>query len=84
MRYMTLIEAMPGVSTGAIRAMKHMKIPEGITITGFYGIFGKYDAMILFECDNEVLAAEFVTQFGDIGKFHTSVMFPLEEMRWTK
>ncbi len=51
--------------------LRNMKVPEGIRIREKLEIFGKPDVVLVFEAPNEVLAANFVEQFGRVSSVTT-------------
>ncbi|MEM2900145.1 MAG: GYD domain-containing protein [Thermoplasmata archaeon] len=84
MLLVTYMSAIAGKYTEAIRAFKNPKIPKGIKIIEFLGTFGEYDAVIVFEAQDEENAAEFIVQFGEVATPKTLVAFPVEKFKWTK
>jgi len=84
MMFVTLLKALPGKYTDAIRLFKNPKVQEGITIKEFLGLFGEFDCLIVFEGPNEERAAEFVVQFGNVADPKTLVAFPVDKLKWTK
>jgi hypothetical protein len=48
MLLVTTIQAKEGRFEDTIRALKRLKIPEGIKIREFLGLFGETDAIIIF------------------------------------
>ena len=83
MLFITFLEIIPGQYTKAIRAFKNPKVDGNITITQSLWMFGKPDAVIIFVAEDEQTAGEFVVQFGEVADVRTSVVFPIEKMRWT-
>jgi len=83
MKFIVMIDALPGRSVDTIRIIKHPKIPKGVKVLEMFGMFGKPDAVIMFEADDERSAAEFMVQFTEVADVKTSLMMPLEEMPWT-
>jgi len=84
MMFVTLLKSLPGKYTEAIRLFKNPKVPEGIKIHEFLGLFGEFDCLIVFEGPNEEKAAEFVVQFGTLSDPKTLVAFPANQLKWTK
>jgi len=84
MLFVTLLKALPGKYTDAIRLFKNPKIPEGIKIQEFLGLFGEFDCIIVFEGPDEERAAEFVVQFGNLADPKTLLAFPVDKFKWTK
>ena len=83
MLFITFLDILPGQYTKAIRVFKNPKVDGEVDIKQSLWMFGKPDALILFEAENEQLAGEFVVQFGEVAKVRTSLVFPIENMRWT-
>jgi uncharacterized protein with GYD domain len=68
----------------AIKLFKRPKIPEGIKIREFIGIFGTSDALVIFEAVDEATAAEFTVQFCHVADVQTSLALPIEDLKWTR
>jgi len=83
MLFITFLDILPGQYTKAIRAFKNPKVDAYIEIKQSLWMFGKPDAIIIFEAENEGQAGEFVVQFGEVSAVKTSLVFPIENMRWT-
>jgi uncharacterized protein with GYD domain len=81
--FVTHLSALPGRYTEAIRTLKNPKIPQGIRIREYLGVFSVHDAIMIFEAPDEASAVEFVGQFGETFKTETAVGFPVEEFKWT-
>jgi len=84
MMFVTLLKSLPGKYTQAIRLIKNRKVPEGIKLHMCLGLFGDYDCMMVYEAENETMAAQFVIQFEEAAHPTTFVAFPAGELRWTK
>jgi uncharacterized protein with GYD domain len=82
--FLCTLRFMPGHYEQAIRNYKNPKIPEGLKLLQFLGIFGEEDALVIFDAPNEVTAAEFVVQFREHSHTATSVVFPVENYKWTR
>jgi uncharacterized protein with GYD domain len=82
MLFVTYLEALPGKYNAAIKLFKNPRIPNGIVIKESLWMFGKPDAMIVFEAPDEKTAGEFVVQFGEIAVPKTSLVFPIDELTW--
>ena len=54
------------------------KVPDGVTIHRKLKVFGKPDVVIVFEARDEVLAAEFVKQFGRVSDARTHLAIAVE------
>ena len=70
--------------TQAIKCLKNPVIPEGVKIIESLWLFGKPDAMLIFEAENESLAGQFVIQFAPVGDTKTSMVFPIQQLSWTQ
>ena len=53
-----------GKGVEAVKYLKELKAPKGITIRDVYFTFGRYDGVIIFEAPNEKTAMNFVMQVG--------------------
>lgn len=53
-----------GKGAEAVKYLKELKAPEGITIRDVYLTFGRYDGIIIFEALDEEKAMNFVMQVG--------------------
>ncbi len=84
MLFVTTLKALPGKYDEATRMFRHPKIPDEITIREFLGLFGKPDALIIFEAPSERLAAEFAVQFGSAVESVTSLAMPMDQWKWTR
>jgi uncharacterized protein with GYD domain len=63
MTYITLLKP-KGKGEEAVKYIKELKAPEGITVHKIYFTFGQYDAIIIFEASNEKTAMNFVMEVG--------------------
>ncbi len=84
MLFVTKLQALPGKYDEATRLFRHPKIPDEIKIREFLGLFGKPDAIIIFEAPSESVAAEFAVQFGSAVESVTSLALPIEQFKWTR
>jgi len=84
MLFVSTIRAMPGKFDETVRLLKHSKVPDGVEIKEFLGLFGKPDAVVIFEAKSESLAAEFVSQFGSVAEVSTALAIPVKELKWTR
>ncbi len=64
--------------------LKNPRVPDGVRIREYLGIFSSHDAIIIYEAPDEGTAVEFVGQFGEYFKTETAVGFPVEEFKWTR
>ena len=53
-----------GGGTEAVKYLKELKAPEGITVRDVYFTFGRYDGIIIFEAPDEKTAMKFVMEVG--------------------
>jgi hypothetical protein len=83
MLFVTTLKALSGQYIEAIKVFKRPKIPEGVEILHFIGLFGAQDALIIFTARNEATAAEFTVQFGHVADVCTTVALPIEDLKWT-
>lgn len=84
MLFVTTIKADQGRYEDTIRALKRLKVPDGVKVREFLGLFGDTDAIIVFETQDEKHAVEFVCLIASYVKCTTSLALPIEEFRWTK
>ena len=84
MLFVTTIESGEGKFEDTIRALKRLKIPEGIKVREFLGMFGEPDAILIFETGDEKHAVDFVCMIAQSVKCKTSLALPIDEFRWTK
>jgi len=84
MLLVTTIQAKEGQFEDTIRALKRLKVPEGIKVREFLGLFGEPDAIIIFEAPDEKKAVEFVCLIASSVVCKTSLALPIDEFKWTK
>jgi uncharacterized protein with GYD domain len=53
-----------GKGAEAVKYLKQLKAPKGVTILNKYFTFGKYDAALIFEATDVKLAMNFVMNVG--------------------
>jgi uncharacterized protein with GYD domain len=82
--YLCTLRFMPGHYEQAVRTYKNPKVPAGIKVLQFWGMFGENDALLIFEAAEESAAAEFVVQFREHSHTSTSVIFPVADYKWTR
>jgi uncharacterized protein with GYD domain len=75
---------LPGRYVEAIRTLKNPKVPNGVEIREYLGIFSHYDAILIYEAPDEATAVEFVGQFAELFKTETAVAFQVEGYKWTR
>jgi uncharacterized protein with GYD domain len=83
MLFVTLLNIIPGKFQDAIKMLKNPPKLGDVQIKSRVGIFGKPDAIIIFEAKNEQTAADFVLQFGDVASTNTCLAFPADTLKWT-
>ena len=83
MLFVTTLKALHGQHVEAIKVFKRPKIPEGVKIEHFIGIFGPLDALIIFSAPDEATAAEFTVQFVHVAEVCTALALPIEDLKWT-
>jgi hypothetical protein len=83
MMFVAQITAMPGRYEETVRLLKHLRTPKEIKIKFFLGLFGKPDAVIIFETQSESMAAEFVGQFSNVAECTTALGVPIDDLKWT-
>jgi uncharacterized protein with GYD domain len=83
MQFVTFLNILPGHVNRAIKLFKNPKVPEGLKILNSYWMFGKPEALIVFEAPDERVASEFVVQFAACTEPATSLAFPVDDLRWT-
>ncbi len=54
-----------------LHLIENMKTPKGIKIHQKFKIFGKPDVVITFEAEDEMVASEFIKQFGRVSDVRT-------------
>jgi hypothetical protein len=83
MIFVAQITAMPGRYEECVRLLKHLRVHKEVNVKLFMGLFGKPDAIIVFETDSESLAAEFVGQFSAVAECSTALAVPIDDLKWT-
>ncbi len=63
MLFVTLLSP-KGKGADAIKHLKTLKAPKGITVREIFFTFGRYDGIIIFEAANEAAAMKFVMHTG--------------------
>lgn len=79
-----MIQSMPGKFEETVRALKRLKVPDGIKIREFLGLFGEPDALIVFEAESETAAVDFVSHLAGYVPCKTSLALPIDEFKWTR
>ncbi len=83
MLFVCQVKVLPGELEEATRLFKHPKLPNNVMVHEFFALFGKPDAIAIFEAPDAVTAADFVTQFARVADTTTSLAIPIEELKWT-
>ena len=63
MLFVTLLSP-KGKGTEAVKYLKGLKAPAGITVRNVYFTFGRYDGVIIFEAPDAKKAMNFVMEVG--------------------
>ena len=61
MLFVTLLKIRQGKLKEARKFLQSGENPEGISIKAYLGLFGRYDALLIFEAPDSGRAASFVT-----------------------
>jgi len=61
--FITLL-APKGKGEKAVKYLKELKAPKGITVRGVYFTLGRYDSVIIFEAPDAKTAMRFAMQVG--------------------
>ena len=71
-----------GRGMDAIKYLKALKAPKGITLKGVYFTYGRYDGIIMFEATDETTAMRFImeTGFATMYTVETLVAVPAEKL----
>ena len=83
MMFVTKMKALPGQYMEAIKIFKHPKVPEGVEVREFLGLFGDWDVIVIFSSPDEKTAAEFTVQFGHVAEVCTALALGIDDMKWT-
>ena len=83
MLFVCQLKVLPGQIEEATRQFKHPKLPNNVMVHEFFAMFGKPDAIVIFEAPDASTAADFVVQFGRVSDTTTSLALPIEELKWT-
>ena len=84
MLFVTIVNAAEGKFEETVRALKRMKIPEGVKVREFVGLFGSPDAIIIFETADEKTAVDFVCHLSSYVSCKTQMALPIDEFKWTR
>jgi len=81
MLFITLLQP-KGKGEDAVKYLKELKAPKGITLKGVYFTYGRYDGIIIFEAQSEITAMKFImdTGFATLYTVETLVAVPTNEL----
>ena len=81
MLFVTLCEVRSGKFEDAIKATKGLpkSLPRGIKLRARYSLFGRYDAIYIFEAPDETTATKFVRALQDTLDTETFLAVPWTE-----
>jgi len=81
MLFITLLQP-KGKGQEAVKYLKELKVPKGITLKGVYFTYGRYDGIIMFEATNEISAMKFImeTGFATLYTVETLIAVPAKEL----
>jgi len=81
MLFITLLQP-KGKGEDAVKYLKELKAPKGVTLKGVYFTYGRYDGIIMFEAPNEITAMKFImeTGFATLYTVETLVAVPAKEI----
>jgi len=81
MLFITLLQP-KGKGEDAIKYLKELKAPKGITLKGVYFTYGRYDGIIIFEAASEITAMKFImeTGFATLYTVETLIAVPAKEI----
>jgi len=60
MIFVTLVSIVPEKNREAYEEMKRLNVPSGVQVKAIYGLFGRYDALLIHEAANETAAMDFL------------------------
>ncbi|MGC8996042.1 MAG: hypothetical protein ACP5JT_05120 [Thermoplasmata archaeon] len=81
MLFVTFINSNPTTYNNLINLMKKLHLPDGVRVIGKYVLFGKPDALIIFEAQNEINALKFVEQFVSVGDTQTHSILNVDDIK---
>jgi uncharacterized protein with GYD domain len=84
MLFVSIVNAPEGKFEETVRALKRLKIPEGIKLREFVGLFGEPDAILIFETEDQNKATDFVCELASYVNCKTQLALPIDEFKWTK
>ncbi len=84
MKFVTFLDIGIGKHYEAIKKFRNPEVPEGIKVVESLWLFGKPDAMMIFEAKDEGMAGKFVIQFSDVADPRTLAAFPIDKLTWIR
>ncbi len=60
MIFVTLLTIRPEQNKEAYSAIKKFKLPKGVSLKTMYGLFGRYDAVLIYEAKDEKAGMNFL------------------------
>jgi len=71
-----------GKGSEAVKYLRELKAPQGITVRATYFAFGRYDGLIVFEAPDVKTAMNFVMETGFATDYtvETLTVIPAEEL----
>jgi len=81
MLFITLLQP-KGKGEDAIKYLRELKAPKGITLKGVYFTYGRYDGILMFEAASEITAMKFImeTGFATFYTVETLIAVPAKEL----
>ena len=67
MLFVTYVTLLAERSKEAVEDLKKLKPPPGVVIRSIYVLFGKYDALLVYETHDEKMALDLIFQLRKIG-----------------
>jgi uncharacterized protein with GYD domain len=80
MKFVCFLRARGGKTEELLKKIQEVGLSTEYITTEIMGLFGEYDAMIIFEAIDEVSGAEFVFQFQELAETKTLVGVSLERL----
>jgi uncharacterized protein with GYD domain len=81
MLFITLLSP-KGKGSEAVKYLKELKAPQGVTVRAVYFTFGRYDSVVVFEAPDAKTAMNFVMETGFATDYtvETLTAVPAEEL----
>ncbi|HID95655.1 MAG TPA: GYD domain-containing protein [Candidatus Latescibacteria bacterium] len=80
MLFVTVISIPSEKAKEAVELARKLKPPIGINVREAVVLFGKPDALVLFEAPDEKTAMGFVLELSQVGETRTSMAVPIAEL----